>query len=77
MNNIIANIKKPYIIGAVILLVVIGGFFVYEHEYGPEAKYQKGLHYYKEKTTKKHYLYLKKQQNITMHQQKRSLDICI
>jgi len=51
MNNIIANIKKPYIIGAVILLVVIGGFFVYEHS--PEAKYQKGLHYYKEKNYQK------------------------
>jgi TPR repeat protein len=53
MNNIIANIKKPYIIGAIILLVVIGGFFVYEHEYGPEAKYQKGLHYYKDGNYKK------------------------
>jgi len=51
MNNIIANIKKPYIIGAVILLVVIG--VVYEHEHGPEAKYQKGLHYYKDKNYQK------------------------
>jgi len=53
MNNIIANIKKPYIIGAVILLVVIVGSVVYEHEYGPEAKYKKGLHYYKEKNYQK------------------------
>jgi FOG: TPR repeat, SEL1 subfamily len=44
--------KKPYIIGAVILLVVIGGSFVV-YEYSPKAKYQKGLHYYKEKNYKK------------------------
>jgi len=44
--------KKSYIIGAVILLVVIGGsFVVYEHS--PKAKYQKGLHYYKEKNYQK------------------------
>ena len=53
MNNIIANIKKPYIIGSMILLVVIGGYVIYEHEHGPEAKYQKGLHYYKDGSYKK------------------------
>jgi len=53
MNNIIANIKKPYIIGAIILLVVIGGYVIYEHEYGPEAKYKKALHYYKDGSYKK------------------------
>jgi len=52
MKNIITNMKKSYIIGAVILLVVIGGsFVVYEHS--PTAKYKKGLHYYKEKNYKK------------------------
>ena len=45
--------KKSYIIGAIILLVVIGGFFVYEHEHAPEAKYQKGLRYYKDGSYKK------------------------
>ena len=46
--------KKSYIIGAVILLVVIGGFFVvYEYEYSPKAKYQKGLSYYKDKNYQK------------------------
>jgi TPR repeat protein len=44
--------KKSYIIGAVILLVVIdGSFAVYEHS--PKAEYQKGLHYYKEKNYQK------------------------
>jgi len=46
--------KKAYITGAIILLVVISGSFaVYEHENSPEAKYQKGLSYYKEKNYKK------------------------
>jgi len=45
--------KKSYIIGGVILLVVIGGSVIYEYEYSPKAKYQKGLHYYKEKNYKK------------------------
>jgi len=45
--------KKSYIIGAVVLLVVIVGYVIYEHEYGPKAKYQKGLHYYKDKNYQK------------------------
>ena len=53
MNNVITNIKKPYIIGAVILLVVVGGPVAYGFEHSPKAEYQKGLHYYKEKNYQK------------------------
>jgi len=46
--------KKYYIIGAVILLVVIGGSVAfYEYEHNPKIEYQKGLHYYKEKNYQK------------------------
>jgi len=46
--------KKPYIIGALILLAVIGGSVVaYRYGHNPKAEYQKDLSYYKDKNYQK------------------------
>jgi len=46
--------KKYYIIGAITLLVVIGGSAAfYEYEHSPKIEYQKGLSYYKDKNYQK------------------------